>query len=167
MISYNTIIDKLDHLNVHFISVTADDVIKMGGKPNLRVWCTIAFQDKSVRFQAGFVAAGEGNAYISVNATRLKKLSANKGDYVHVTLEKDDSEFGAKVPEELIAVFEQMPEAKIWFDQLSDGKKRYALTHVDGVKNPTIRADRAVAIAHNLISCKNPKMSYDNLVKKQ
>ena len=167
MISCETPINKLDHLNVHYVAVSAKDVRKMGGKPNLRVWCTITHCNNNVKFQAGFVAAGGGAAYISVNAARLKKLKATVGDLVNVTLTKDNSKYGAVMPEELAVVFEQMPEAKTWFDKLSDGKKRFAITHVDAVKNPTLRADRAVCIAHNLISCSNAKMSYDDLVKKQ
>jgi uncharacterized protein YdeI (YjbR/CyaY-like superfamily) len=70
------------------------------------------------------------------------------------------------MPLEILTVFEQIPEAKIQFDLLSDGKKRFALMHVNNVKSLQLRADRAVSIAQNLINCSNPKISFADLVKK-
>lgn len=166
MFTFDTQIDKLEHLNVHFIPISSTQVKVMGGTLNLRVWCTLSQGNKSVKFQGGFVAAGKGCAYLSVNASRLKAINATVGTIVTVNLEKDNSKYGAAMPEELSVVFEQIPEAKLWFDKLSDGKKRFAITHVDKVKNPSLRADRAVCIANNLISCSNAKMSYEDIIKK-
>ena len=167
MIAYETHIKQHHTLNVHYIHISADKVKTMGGNPSLRVWCTVQLHNKQIRFQAGFVAAGKGNAYITINAARLKELGAVYGDAVQVSLTLDKSTYGVPFPEELAVVFEQIPDAKDCFDKLSDGKKRFAIAFVNGVKNPMLRADKAVIVANNLISCNNPKMSYNDLVKKQ
>lgn len=153
-------------MNIHHVLVLKSIIHQFGASLNQRVWCSITHQQNNIRFQAGFVAAGKGNAYITVNAARLKQLSASYGDHVTVDLEKDESEYGTDMPEELLVVFEQMPEVKTWFDQISDGKKRYACKHVDQVKDVNLRVNRALTIANNLLSCKNPKISYEDLMKK-
>ena len=96
------------------------------------------------------MALGEGKAYISINAARMKKLKVEEGDTVSVSLTKDESKYGMELPEELVEIFRQDKEAKRRFDLLTPGKQRYIIFYVAGVKNPQLRIDRAMLLLTNL-----------------
>ena len=104
---FSSTVYKLDHLNTHYIEIPVAIVKKLGGKFNIRLLCTL---NNKLTFQCGIVALGEGKGYISLNAKRLTTFHLKKGDAVNVLLKKDDSEFGAEVPEELAEVFAQDQE---------------------------------------------------------
>jgi len=93
---------------------------------------------------------GRRKGYISLNAKRLTTLHLKKGDAVDVLLKKDDSEFGAEVPEELAEVFAQDQEGFQRFEKLVAGKQRFIIRHVTAVKNSQLKIERALALLNNL-----------------
>ncbi|MBC7485901.1 MAG: DUF1905 domain-containing protein [Cytophagaceae bacterium] len=144
---FSSAVYKLDRLNTHYIEIPLAVVKKLGGKFNIRLLCTL---NNKLTFQCGIVALGEGKGYISLNAKRLAELNLKKGNTVEVLLKKDDSEFGAKVPEELAEVFAQDQEGFKRFEILVAGKQRFIIRHVTAVKNSQLKIERALAIIHNL-----------------
>jgi hypothetical protein len=144
---FTSSISKLDHLNTHYIEISASIVKKLGGKFNVRLLCTL---NNQLTFQCGIVALGKGKGYISINAKRLEALKLKRGDKVKVSLEQDDSEFGAEVPEELTEVFAQDQEAFQRFEKLIPGKQRFIIRHVSAVKNSQLKIERAILLMHNL-----------------
>lgn len=113
----------------------------------MRVICTV---NNKLSFQGGLVALGEGSAYITLNAKRMKELGVKLGSEVTISLAKDESEFGMEVPEELSELLKQDPEGKKRFETLSPGKQRYIIHYVSSVKSSHLRADRAVLLISNL-----------------
>src|SRR5262249_10319022 len=123
-VKFTSHIDELTHLAGHYIEVPAQVIKKLGGKFSMRLLCTIN-QDQSTTFQCGLVALGNGNAYITLNAKRMKQLRLRRGDEVAVLLEEDKSEYGMELPEELSELLKQDDEGMKRFSKLTPGKQRY------------------------------------------
>ena len=136
----------------------------MGGTFNVRVICTV---NKSLKYQGGIVALGEGNAYLSINKTRLKQLGVKAGDIVEFTLENDDSEFGMFVPEELDELFKQDDEAKARFDALTKAMQRYIIHYVASVKSSQLKIDRAFLLLTNLKKLPKGKETFRAMLGKE
>ena len=146
-ISFKTHIDKLSYLKTFYLEIPASVVKKIGGIGKQRLFCEV---NKTVKFQCGLIALGEGKAYISINSKRMKEVGVGFGDSVDVILTEDNSEFGIDIPEELAELFRQDPEGKRRFDLLTPGKQRYILNYVATVKSPQLRIDRAFLLISNL-----------------
>lgn len=146
-ITFKTQIAKLDYLNTRYLEIPKRIVTKLGGKLSVRLKCTV---NDAVEFQCGLMALGEGKAYISINATRMKKLKVSEGDMVSVSLVNDESKYGMDIPVEMVEIFKQDAEAKRRFDMLTPGKQRYVIFYVAGVKNTQLRIDRAMLLLGNL-----------------
>lgn len=161
-ITYTSKIYKLEHLNGHYIEVPAD-VIDHFGSFSMRVVCTL---NNKVTFQTGLMALGNGNGYINMNLTRMKKLGVKLKDEVTVTLKKDDSKYGMPMPEELKELLAQDEEGMSRFKLLTPAKQRYILYYVNGVKNPQLRIDRAILLITNLKKTKEGKESFREMLGK-
>jgi hypothetical protein len=147
-ITYTTRIGKLPHMiNMHYIEVPPAVIKKLGGKIKMRLLCTV---NNNITFQGGLVALGNGSAYITINAKRMKELKLKLGSEVDILLKKDESEFGMQVPEELTELLKQDDEGKKRFDMLSPGKQRYIIHYVSTVKSSQLRIERALLLITNL-----------------
>lgn len=147
-IEYSTRIEKLPHMiNMHYVEVFAHLIKQMGGKINIRVLCTL--NDK-LTFQGGLVALGNGNAYLTVNAKRMKDLKLKLGSAVKVKLQNDTSEYGMEMCEELKELLAQDQEGKRRFNLLTPGKQRYIINYVATVKSSQLRINRALLLITNL-----------------
>ena len=154
-ISFASRIGKLDYLmGVHYVEVPANIVKKLGGLNKQRLFCSI---NKHPKFQCGMMALGEGKGYITVSKKKLNQFSIALGDVIKVILEPDNSEFGMEVPEELIEIFAQDPEAEKRFMNISPGKQRNIIYYVSGVKNSDKRIERALKLINNLKACPEGK----------
>lgn len=154
-VSFASCIGKLDYLmGVHYVEVPANIVKKLGGLNKQRLFCSI---NKHPKFQCGIMALREGKGYITLSKKKLKDFSIGLGDSIKVTLEADHSEFGMEVPEELIEIFAQDPEAEKRFMNISGGKQRNIIYYVAGVKNSDKRIERALKLLNNLKACPDGK----------
>jgi Bacteriocin-protection, YdeI or OmpD-Associated/Domain of unknown function (DUF1905) len=148
MIKFKSQILLLEHLpGMHYVFIPSEIIQKMGGSFSKR--CHISVNQK-VRWQGGFMALGEGNAYISISKKRMKEAGVELNDFVDVLLEEDNSEYGMDVPEELVAVFADDSEGFDRFEALSQGKKRYIINYVATVKSQEKRIERALLLIGNL-----------------
>ena len=161
--TFHSLIYRLAQLSMFYIEVKQEIIANLGGKMNIRLICTI---NKSLSFQCGLMALGQGNAYISINSKRMKELKVKEGDEVFVELAIDKSEYGMDVPEELQELLNQDPEGKRRFDILSPGKKRYIIYYVAGVKSSHLRLDRALLLITNLKLTKEGKESFREMLGK-
>ena len=154
-ISFASRIGKLNYLmGVHYAEVPSAIVKKLGGLNKQRLFCTL---NKNPKFQCGMMALGEGRGYITVSKKKLRDFSLALGDTIQVTLTPDHSEFGMEVPEELIELFAQDPEAEKRFMSISPGKQRNIIYYVVGVKNTDKRIERALKLLNNLKACPEGK----------
>ncbi|WP_421879896.1 YdeI/OmpD-associated family protein [Marinoscillum sp.] len=88
--------------------------------------------------------------YILINQTLKKELGLEIGDEVHVSLEKDTSQYGMDMPEELRTCLDQDPLADTYFHKLTPGKQRNLIYIVSKVKSVDSRINKALAIIEHL-----------------
>jgi hypothetical protein len=92
----------------------------------------------------------KGLWFIMLNKQVVKKLGLRPGDRVSLTIEKDQSEYGMPMPEEMVECLEQDGSASVHFSKLSPGKQRSLIYLVSKVKNPDLRIRKTLAILHHL-----------------
>ena len=164
MISFESHIGKLDYLlGVNYIFIPASILNECGGIKSGRWICHLQEQ---INFQCGFVSLADGNAYITVNKARMKKLNLQTGDHVKVKLEKDESEYGLDMCEELSTLLQQDEEGLARFDKLSPGMQRYSIFYVSQVKNPHLRLDRSLLLIGNLKQMSEGKETFRGMLGK-
>ncbi len=112
-----------------------------------RAVCTL---NGSERYQCGILRGVKSQYVITVNATIRKKLKVVFGDTLQVDLEPDTSEYGLPLTEELKVALELDPDASELFHALTPGKQRTLLYIAANVKNPNLRAQRAIVILEHL-----------------
>ncbi len=88
--------------------------------------------------------------YIIFSKNIRTQMNLKNGNVIHVQIEKDVSEYGMEMPDELQEVFNQEPEAFDFFKELSPGKQRNLIYIVNKVKNTDSRLRKALAIAAHL-----------------
>ena len=163
-IRFQTNIYKLKHLvGMHYLKIPEKIVKKLGGKFSIRLLCTV---NGSVTFQCGLIALGNGDAYISMNATRMKQLNVTFGSKVIVELKKDESTYGMQVPEELSELLAQDTQGFKRFKNLPPGKQRYIIHYVSMVKSTQLRIDRAILLIENLKKLPVGKESFKEMLGK-
>ena len=103
-------------------------------------------------FQCALLPNGRGDWFININQKRQKQFNLLEGQYIQVILEKDKSEYGLPVPEELYEFWNQDPEFSSVFHSLTKGKQRSLIHWVDAVKSPEKRVIRSWVLAEHLKS---------------
>ncbi len=115
------------------------------------------FTDKRVLFsvngsekRAGGIMKSSEYFYLLLNKEFVKKNHFNQGMQVQVDIEKDTSEYGMPMPEELQVVMDQDDLGRKYFDELTPGKQRNLIYIVSKIKNPDKRINKALAIMEHL-----------------
>ncbi len=96
----------------------------------------------------------KGYWFILLNQQNTKKWHLQLGDTIHVKLQKDTSQYGIPMPEELQVALDQEDGAFAYFQALTPGKKRNLIYIVSQVKNTDSRIKKALAIAFHLVESK-------------
>jgi len=112
-----------------------------------RVICQI---DDNEEFHGGFMPDGNGGYFIMLSKPKLKKYKLEIGQTVSVTLEKDNTKYGMKMPEEFAEVLASDEEGETFFEALTDGKKRSLIHLVASVKNTDKRISKSLTILDHL-----------------
>jgi hypothetical protein len=88
--------------------------------------------------------------FVLVNQQLVNKLGIGFGDAIVVSLEKDHSEYGHEMPEELQVLLDQDESGARYFHALTKGKQRSLIYIVNQVKSSDSRLKKALAIVHHL-----------------
>lgn len=128
---------------MHFTLVPAEVRKQFTERGTARVVATIG---ALAPFQCGLMPMKTGERYLIINKARQKLLNLNPGDMVDASIETDESEYGAPMPDELEAVLAQDEEARKNFDALTPGKKRAVMYGVSREKGVERRIDTAVKL---------------------
>lgn len=113
--------------------------------------------------------------FFLLNKNQCVKFNISENDKIRVTLEKDRSEYGHFMPEELKVMLDQDEEGAQYFHQLTKGKQRSLIYLVGKVKNLDSRINKALAILSHLKEVKgqldfkklNEKIKFFNNINKQ
>lgn len=107
----------------------------------------------TVKYHCAIHADGVGGyRRIMLNKERCKKLGLVRGETLHVELEKDRSEYGVPIGEELREVLDQNPQADKIFHAFTKGKQRTLIYWTNNVKSSDIRIRRALVMTDHLVN---------------
>lgn len=123
---------------------------------NRRVVCKV---NGEVKYHCAIHGDGMGGYRIMLNRERCKKLGLVRGETLHVELEKDNSEYGMEMSEELREVLDQHPEADRIFHDFTKGMQRTLIYWVDNVKSSEIKIRRAIVMTDHIVT-QNGKPDY-------
>ncbi|AWW32505.1 hypothetical protein DN752_21435 [Echinicola strongylocentroti] len=166
MKTVSTTLEKFDsNLWQYHLPVPDDVATAFIEGDDRRVICKIA----TIRFHAALMKS-KAYWFILLNTTLREKLGIQEGKKVTINLEKDRSEFGHDMPEELQVLLDQDEEGNKYFRSLTMGKQRSLVYIVTKVKNSNSRLNKALAIVEHLKEAKgtldfkilNEKIKYYN-----
>lgn len=119
----------------------------LDGSKDRRVICTV---NNEHSFHCALMPKGDGSYFIMLNKSIREKLNLDTGSKVHISLEKDNSEFGMEIPEEMSVSLESDPEANDIFQTLTPGKQRTLIYMVNGVKSSQKKINKSLVILEHL-----------------
>ncbi|MCF8463972.1 MAG: YdeI/OmpD-associated family protein [Flavobacteriales bacterium] len=108
--------------------------------------------NRTVKYHCAIYGDGAGGFRILLNRERVKKLGLIRGETINVELEKDRSEYGVPMSEELREVLDQNPEADKLFHKLTKGSQRTLIYWSDNVKRSEIKIRRAMVMTEHLLN---------------
>ena len=141
--SHQQIIETLEPRRggYHYILIEPSIVDNVTKDSKPRLICTI---DNHYEFQCGLSHMGDGNFYIILAASRLKKIGKGPGDSVTFSLRKDPNPLGAEIPEVMQVLLDQDDDLLKRFHSLTDGKKRGMIHYVSSTKNIDLQVKRTI-----------------------
>ena len=155
-LEFKTLLERSGETNWHFLIIEAKIVARLAFKDKFRrVLCSM---NGSKPFHCALLPSGE-RFYIIVNKKRREALGIVAGDHVDVLLEKDDSEYGLPMPEEVREVLNQDPEGDRLFHELTPGKQRSMLYWLSRTKDVDRRIHETLIFMEHL---KNNDGKIDN-----
>jgi len=147
--TFHSILEKVDSdLWQFFFRVDREMAERFIHGENRRVICTV---NGTVRYHAALLHDGKSGFIILLNQSRRKQLHLQAGDRLEVQLEKDTSDYGMPMCEELREVLDQDPDADALFHLLTLGKQRTLIYWTGNVKSPDIRIRRALVMTAHLV----------------
>lgn len=100
--------------------------------------------------------------FILINKSMQERLKISEGEKLKVQIEKDHSEFGHEMPEELQVLLDQDELGNQYFYALTKGKQRSLVYLVSKVKNSNSRLNKSLAIIEHLKESRG-KLDYKQL----
>lgn len=100
--------------------------------------------------------------YVLINQDLRNRFNLIEETPFPIYIERDHSEYGHEMPEELQVLMDQDEEGADYFKNLTPGKQRMLVYTVSKVKNPESRMKKALAIIHHLKLSKG-KLDYKQL----
>ncbi|MBK9255153.1 MAG: YdeI/OmpD-associated family protein [Saprospiraceae bacterium] len=147
MIHFKSTFSKFDQGLWPYHFPVADDIAaQFISGTDRRVVCTI----NNVLTIHSAIMPGNGRWFIMLNKQIVTKLRLKPGDQLDIKMEKDVSEYGMPMPEEMMVSLDQDEDANTYFHKLTPGKQRTLIYIVSKVKSPDIRINKALAIMHHL-----------------
>lgn len=113
---------------------------------NRRIICLIA---DSLSIQSSLMPYPEGY-FILINQKIISQLGLKIGDSFNIKIEKDNSDYGMEMPEELGTLLEQDAAGNAFFHALTAGKQRNLIYIVSQVKSSDSRLLKSLAIMDHL-----------------
>lgn len=112
-----------------------------------RIMCQIA---DNTPWHGSFIPTGSGDYFIITGKETLKANYVQVGDQVKMTIWPDESKYGMPISPELEELLLQDPEGSEVFHDLTPGKIRSLLFHVNKYKSSAKRIEKSVVILEHL-----------------
>ncbi|WP_460674279.1 YdeI/OmpD-associated family protein [Larkinella ripae] len=147
-VQFESVIERFEQRDrTHYMAVPDEVAQQFTRTKPVRMLCRL---NGTVEFHCALRPKGDGTFYISVGTPIRQQGKLKMGDVVRAAIWKDESEYGRKMPEELIELFAIDEEGNRLFHALTPSQQRAILYYVDGAKNPQIRVDRAIMMIDRL-----------------
>ena len=146
-IAFQSVLENFDNNLWHYHFLVPEEIARqLIEGDNRRVLCALNAGDY---FPCALMGSDMG-WFINVNKERRTKQGLVEGQTIEVQLQKDTSEYGMPMPQEMEMVLEQDESGKAYFEALTMGKKRSLIYLVLKVKNTDSRIRKALAIMAHL-----------------
>ncbi len=119
----------------------------LGDQNMLRV---IIHFDNGIKLHRALKRNKDGETLITLGKSTLKDAKKEMGEIIEIWLEKDETEFGYEMPEELAEVMLQDPEGDKAFRNLKPGMQRSFLHYIVSAKTVDTRIKRSLQLIENL-----------------
>lgn len=151
-VEFVSVINKLSHKGgMHFMNVPDQVAKKFTERKAFRIFCTI---NNDVKYACALRPNGEGGFYINVGTPILRKGKLRLSQKIHVVIQKDTTEFGHQVPEELTELLAIDEEGKKYFEQLTNGMQRSLIYYIAQAKSIDKRIERSLLFINRLKNTK-------------
>lgn len=101
--------------------------------------------------KSGGIMKAANYFYLLLNKEIVTQLNLHVGQEISVRFERDTSEYGMEMPEELKCVLDQDHKALAYFQKLIPGKQRNLIYLVSKIKHTDKRINKAFAIVEHLL----------------
>ena len=88
--------------------------------------------------------------YILLNKETIKKYNYQENDEVLIEIIPDKSKYGMPISEEFSAVLASDPDGEIWFEKLTNGKKRSLIFLTNKTKNSQLKIEKCFVVLDHL-----------------
>jgi len=152
-LAFNSVLSKFNESplwGLHLM-VPIDIAKKLITKKDRRVICHI---NDEFTFHCALMPDGEGGFFIMLNKEFKKKSRLDIGEPLKVKLEKDTSEYGMPMPEELGELLVMDELGSKYFHALTPGKQRSLIHLVAKNKRIETRINKALVIVDYLKNAK-------------
>lgn len=158
MMRFTSRLEREDNSDIYhwFFPVSNEIAQQFIDGTDRRVVCTV---NGTVKYHCAIHSFGANGYRIMLNRERCKKLGLVRGEEIQVELEKDRSEYGVPIGEELREVLDQNPEADKVFHSFTKGMQRTLIYWVNNVKSSDIKIRRALVMTDHIVS-QNGKPDY-------
>lgn len=158
MIKFTSQLNRVDDIDIYhwYFPVEKNIAEQFIAGVDRRVICTV---NDTVKYHCAIHSDKAGGYRIMLNRPRCKKLGLVRGETISVTLEKDTSDYGMPMSEELREVLDQNPEADKIFHSFTKGRQRTLIYWSDNVKSSDIKIRRAIVMTDHLVN-NHPELDF-------
>lgn len=124
-----------------YLKIDTEIVETYENKRLTRFICTLEGQ---IEFRCGLNHLGDGNFFIILSASNLKKIGKGLNDEVSFELREDPNPLGVEMPEVLQVLLAQDKLIKAKFEKLSMGKRRHIIYSIKKIKDIDRQVSKAI-----------------------
>ncbi|MEE9374311.1 MAG: YdeI/OmpD-associated family protein [Saprospiraceae bacterium] len=147
MITFNSTVAMLDSQVYGYYLTVPKKISSQYQSTDRRMICVL---NVDVKIHCALMPKSNGEYMILLNKELRKKLNLKLGDTLMIQLEKDNSEYGMVLPEELVELWEIDPDGYRVFHTLTKGKQRALIYQMSQSKRSETKAKKIVAILEYL-----------------
>lgn len=128
-------IEREGYMNGAYVVFPESALAVFGAKGHIKV--KVMFDGK-ISYRGSLASMGNGLHLLGVTKAVRKELGKSHGDIIHVTMEPDTEERTVEIPEDIVNLLKEFPEAEETFFRMSYSHKREIVHWVtDAKKNET------------------------------
>ncbi len=129
-----------------FIQIPNEMVENQIGDTEQRLKCKL---DNEVVFLSQLTEKEDGH-YINIGEKISESLNIKPGENLSVSITEEIKEFSFQMPQELAKVLEFLPDIKLIFENLTEGRKRTYMQLIHMTETTSMKKERSSLIAQQL-----------------